>query len=174
MREPAGFDEFVVAHSPGLVRSASLLTGDVGQAEDLVQTALTKAWQRWDRIEPGPAGVAYVRRIVVSTFLSWRRRRWYGEIPSDRVPDSAAPGDSSSGVDTRLAVLAALRSLPARQRAVLVLRFFDDLSEQETAEVLGCSVGTVKSQASKAKAALRTSSTLSSLFLEEVGHDPRR
>ena len=104
MREPDGFREFVASSSPSLVRSATLLTGDVGLAEDLVQTALTKAWLRWDRVEPGQSGVAYVRKIILSTFLSWRRRRWYGEIPSERLPDLDRSPDPTAQVETRMAV----------------------------------------------------------------------
>jgi RNA polymerase sigma-70 factor (sigma-E family) len=147
------FDEFVAARSPALWRSAYLLTGDRQRAEDLVQTALVKAWRRWASIERPEA---YVRAAIATTYTDWWRRRWTGEVPTDAVPDVASP-PATSGVEVRRDVLLALAGLPRGQRAVVVLRFFDDLTEQQAAEALGVSVGTVKSQTSRALAALRTS-----------------
>lgn len=171
MHEPDGFRDFVVARSPALVRSAWLLTGDQGEAEDLVQTALAKTWQRWPRVVRQDAPEAYVRRVMLTTFLSWTRRRSRRELPSDVVPDQAGPADAFAVADLREAVRTALRSLPPRQRAVVVLRFFDDLTEAQAADVLDCSVGTVKSQTSKALAKLRGCNALSGTWDEEVSRD---
>lgn len=142
------FDEFLAARSGALLRTAYLLTHDHALAEDLLQTALTKAWFAWDRIE-GRAE-PYVRRILVTTYASWWRRRWNGERPADELPDR---GQTDAVEDTDL--WTALGRLPKRMRAVVVLRYFEDLTESETAQLLGCSVGTVKSQTSKALAKLR-------------------
>jgi RNA polymerase sigma-70 factor (sigma-E family) len=142
------FDEFVAARSSALLRTAYLLTHDHGRAEDLLQTALAKAWFSWSRIDSSPE--AYVRRILVTTYASWWRRRWNGEQATDEMPDSGRE-DGRADVD----LWTALGRLPRRQRAVVVLRYFEDLTETETARVLGCSVGTVKSQTAKAFAKLR-------------------
>ena len=146
------FSAFVSERSQPLLRTAYLLTRDWALAEDLLQTALTKAWFAWSRIDTSPE--AYVRKILVNAFLSWRRRRWVGEEPWADPPDR--PGvDPYGAVDDRSAIWQLLGRLPARQRAVVVLRYYEDLSEAQAAELLGCSVGTVKSQASKALAKLR-------------------
>jgi RNA polymerase sigma-70 factor (sigma-E family) len=151
-----GFDEFVVSRSARLLRTAFLLTQDWALAEDLLQASLVKAWSAWRRIDGDPE--PYVRRVLVNTNTSWWRRRWRAEVPTDRLPESAT--DPYPGHDEREQVWHALRRLPARQRAVIVLRYFDALSEAEIAEAMGCSVGTVKSQASKALAKLRLDETL--------------
>jgi RNA polymerase sigma-70 factor (sigma-E family) len=145
------FDAFVLARSRGLLRTAYLLTQDVALAEDLVQTALAKAWFAWGRIEGGDPE-PYVRRILVNTYASWWRRRWNGEQPSADLPETPAGAESG---EERTDVWRALQRLPRRQRAVVVLRYYEDLTEVETARVLGCSTGTVKSQTSKAFAKLR-------------------
>ncbi len=142
------FDAFVAAASRRLLATAYLLTGDHGRAEDLLQTALAKTWLAWARVEtPEP----YVRRAMVNTYASWWRRRWRGERPTDDLPDQVYLEESSDQHD----LWVALRRLPRGQRAVLVLRFYEDLTEVETAQVLGCSVGTVKSQSAKGIAKLR-------------------
>ncbi|ADU50093.1 RNA polymerase, sigma-24 subunit, ECF subfamily [Intrasporangium calvum DSM 43043] len=153
--ERDGFDAFVAARSTRLLRTAYLLTHDRGLAEDLVQTALAKAWFAWGRIEGAPE--AYVRRIMVNTYSTWWRRKWNGEEPTDELPETGPAGRTreSGRTDDRTDLWDALGRLPKRQRAVVVLRFYEDQSEAETAELLGCSVGTVKSQASKALAKLR-------------------
>jgi RNA polymerase sigma-70 factor (sigma-E family) len=175
MKDPEGFREFVAARSAALVRSACLLTGDEGTAQDLVQATLIRTWSRWPRVARQDAPEAYVRKVMLSIFLSWSRRRWRGEIPTSTLPDSADTGDHAHDVAVRLAVAVALRELPARQRAVVVLRYFDDFTGAQTAHALGCSIGTVKSQASKALARLRQSPSLGDLFVEgmEVPHDAR-
>lgn len=165
MDEPPGFRAFVAARSPALVRSAWLLTGNEATAQDLVQAALARTWPRWSRIT-ADAPEAYVRRVMLSIFLTWRRRRWRDELPVDVPPERAVDTDAFAEADLRASVLAALRTLPARQRAVVVLRFLDDMTEAETAAVLGCSVGTVKSQAARALARLREYPGLAELLTE--------
>ena len=149
MRDDDAFAEFVRDRSPELLRSAWLLTGDWHAAHDLVQTALEKSWPRWGRRIEHPE--AYVRRVLLTTYLSWRRRRWWGELPSASVPESGVADQP----ELRLALLQVLGRLTPRQRVVIVLRYFDDLSEAETAGLLGCSVGTVKSHASRGLQELR-------------------
>lgn len=148
-----GFDGFVAARGDALWRSAWLLTGDHQLAEDLVQTALAKSWRAWERV--GADGFeAYVRRVMYTTYISWWRRKWRGERPTEHLPERpAATADS----DARNDLVAALGGLPRGQRAVVVLRYFEDLTEQQTATALGIGVGTVKSQCSRALTALRSS-----------------
>ena len=171
MEEPDGFRDFVESRSRPLLRSAWLLTGDWALAEDLVQTALASTRVRWPRIVRRDAPELYVRRVIVSTYLSWNRRRWRGEVPSGDMPELLAPGDVMADSDLHESVRLELDRLPHRQRAVLVLRYFDDLTEAQTAQILGCSVGTVKSQASRALAKLRDSPTIGVLLEEEGSHD---
>jgi RNA polymerase sigma-70 factor (sigma-E family) len=146
------FDAFVVARSSALLRTAYLLTRDHALAEDLLQSSLTKAWFAWSRIETAPE--AYVRKVLVNTYATWWRRRWNGELSTSTLPDEgvASTSDASNASHD---LWQAMARLPRRQRAVVVLRYFEDLSETETAALLGCSVGTVKSQASRALAKLR-------------------
>ncbi|MFG2106227.1 SigE family RNA polymerase sigma factor [Micromonospora chersina] len=158
MITPEGFDDFVVTRSPRLLRTAFLLTRDWALAEDLLQTALARAWEAWRRIDGDPE--PYVRRIIVNAYASSWRRRWRGELPTADLPEVTAEVDPHAGLDDRDRLWRALGRLPRRQRAVLVLRYFEDLSEVEISEVLGCSVGTVKSQASRAVAKLRLDETL--------------
>jgi len=162
--EPDGFRAFVEARSRALLRSGWLLTGDWQAAEDLVQTALAAAWPRWASLTRAEAPELYVRKIMVTTFLRWRRRRWNGEITTGEVPDHRAGGDAFGQVDVRLSLAAALDCLPARQRVVIVLRYFADLSEAQTAAVMGCSAGTVKSHSAKAMSRLRDTPGLSEVM----------
>jgi RNA polymerase sigma-70 factor (sigma-E family) len=150
------FKEFVRARWSHLVRTAYLLTGDVHLAEDLTQTALAKAYRSWRRISRADHPEAYVRRMLVSCNSDRFRKRRVTEALTDTPPETAGPDEPVSWVEERSALLAALAQLPAKQRAVVVLRYWEDLSEAEVAEVLGCSTGTVKSQASKGLAKLRT------------------
>lgn len=152
-----GFDEFVDARYHRLVRLAYLLTRDNGTAEDLVQTALVKSWPKWRRIEQDPE--AYVRRVMVNTYATWWRRRWRNEHPTEDLPDGDADRHEQH-VDDRTDLWRALGELTPRQRAVIVLRFYEDQTEAQTADILGCSVGTVKSQTSKALARLRVDDAL--------------
>ena len=157
MGDAPEFTAFVAARTPALLRTAYLLTGDWAAGEDLLQTTLEQCWRRWNRLGEHPE--PYVRRAMLRTFLSWRRRRWTGETPTEQLPELAG-ADAMSAYDEREQLWRALQRLPRGQRAVIVLRYFDDLSEQETAAVLGIAVGTVKSQASKALAALRVDESL--------------
>jgi RNA polymerase sigma-70 factor (sigma-E family) len=155
MAEPDGFRDYVAARQRGLLRAAWLLTGDWHSAEDLVQAALVRVWPRWARVAAGGDPDAYVRRVLVNVYLSARRRRWHGEYATGELPDGPTGADEFASVDLRDAVGRALSGLGRRQRAVLVLRYFDDLSEAQVAAAMGCSIGTVKSQSAKALAKLR-------------------
>jgi RNA polymerase sigma-70 factor (sigma-E family) len=156
--ERVPFADFVVGRGQSLQRTAYLLTGDWALAEDLVQTALARAYPRWDRIVRDDPE-AYVRQALVNTWSSWWRRRWRGEVPTEEMPDRAGV-DEYAGADRRSAVHEALTRLPRRQRAIVVLRYHEDLTESQVAHALGISVGTVKSQASKALAKLRGDAAL--------------
>ncbi|MEO8695590.1 MAG: SigE family RNA polymerase sigma factor [Acidimicrobiales bacterium] len=149
------FDAFVRESSAALARLAFLLTGDRQLGEDLLQTALSKVLPHWHRVVATGDPTPYVRTVMVRTAIGWRRRRWNGETPAQDLPEPTAAADFSSALDTRERLRVALTTLPARQRAVVVLRFYEDRSEAEVADLLGCSVGTVKSQAAKALAKLR-------------------
>jgi RNA polymerase sigma-70 factor (sigma-E family) len=145
------FAAFVALRYGDLLRTAFLLTGSHHAAEDLVQACLLKAMPRWGTIaEP----MTYLRRVMVNQRVSWWRRL-RRELPHADPPDRAVP-DGAGGADERTVVLAALAGLPPRMRAVLVLRYWEDQSEAETADLLGCSTGTVKAQASRGLARLRT------------------
>jgi RNA polymerase sigma-70 factor (sigma-E family) len=165
--DPAGFTAFMQDAARGLQRTAWLLTGDWSSADDLVQAALVKTWQRWDHIDHRAAH-GYVRRVMVTTFLGWRSRRWTSELALGWLPDRHDEHEAFDEIDLRSTLIAALRLLPRQQRAVVVLRYFDDLSEASTAEVLGCSVGTVKSHATRAMKALRAVPGLASLADERT------
>lgn len=154
MREEQSFDELVEACSPRLLRTAWLLTGDPQLAEDLLQTALTTTYLRWRSLRDTGAAEAYVRKVMASTASRWWRRKWHGERPSDVLPERAGD-DPYDAVDDRQGLRRALAALPARQRACVVLRFYDDLSEAQVADALDCSVGTVKSSTSRALVRLR-------------------
>jgi RNA polymerase sigma-70 factor (sigma-E family) len=158
MADESDFDEFVVSRSPALLRTAYLLVQDEGRAEDLVQTALTKAWFAWKRIEDPEA---YVRRIMVTTSASWWRRRWNRETPTDQPQEPPVPKGADEPANTQ-DLWVAIGHLPRGQRAVVVLRYLEDRTEADTAYLLGCSVGTVKSQCSKALAKLRSDGALAS------------
>ncbi len=148
-RGQAGFEEFVTARRPALLRTAYLLTGNAHDAEDLVQTTLLRVVPRWNRIAAHPE--PYVRRVLARESVTrWRARRWRERSVAE-LPEPA----SAERPNDRDALLRALATLSPRQRAVLVLRYFDDLTEPATAEVLGISVGTVKSHAREGLARLR-------------------
>lgn len=153
-RDTAAFSEYVAVRWLPMLRTARLLTGDDGLAEDLVQAALERCYATWPRLRSPDAADAYVRRTIVNTFVTWQRRRSWHEVPRDRMPE-AEGADQVVDVAERSVVMDALAQLPARQRAVVVLRFYEDLSVQQTAGLLGCSAGTVKSQTSHALTKLR-------------------
>ncbi|MDH6519187.1 RNA polymerase sigma-70 factor (sigma-E family) [Streptomyces sp. SAI-208] len=150
------FQEFVRARWSHLVRTAYLLTGDAHHAEDLTQTALAKAYRSWRRVSRSDNPEAYVRRMLVTCNSDRFRKRRVKESLTDAPPERAGRDEAVARVDERGVLMAALAQLPPRQRAVVVMRYWEDLSEAEAAEVLGCSQGTVKSQASKGLAKLRT------------------
>lgn len=148
------FPDFVTRQQQALLRLAFLLAGDRGHAEDLVQTALMKTYRHWDRIVRRGEPSAYVRRALVTTHTSWRRRAWHREQPGGRLPDVPAaeqPDRPDSGEELRRALLA----LPPRMRATVVLRYYEDLSELRTAQLMGCSESTVNTQAARGLARLR-------------------
>jgi RNA polymerase sigma-70 factor (sigma-E family) len=147
------FEEFVVAALPDLLRFGVVLTGDRHRADDLVQIALVKTMRRWSYITHDQP-VAYVRRVMVNTHLSW----WRGRRPESQLPDTFDVVDTTRGVaayDDQDQLARGLAALPPRQRAVVVLRYYVGLSEAEIADTLGCTPGTVKSQAAKALISLR-------------------
>ena len=149
------FEEFAVAALPGLLRFGVILTGDRHRADDLVQSALVKTMRRWSHIDHAHP-TAYVRRAMVNAHLSWWRSRAAREA---RIPDTfdvPAPGDAAAAYDDQDQLARALAVLPPRQRAVIVLRYYEGLSEAEIADELGCARGTVKSQAAKALRTLRS------------------
>ena len=151
------FADFVRQRSAPMLRTAWLLTGgDWALAEDLAQAAFSQVWRHWSRVSVMEAPDAYAHKVMLNTFLSWRRRRWTAEISTERIVVSPATTGGFATVDTREVLRHALRQLTAKQRAVITLRYFEDRSEAETAAIMGCTVGTVKSQASRAIAKLRT------------------
>jgi RNA polymerase sigma-70 factor (sigma-E family) len=152
--EPEGFREFVTERYAALVRYGTLLTGDHGHGEDLVQTALITACRAWRRLHPDGDPEAYTRRVMSRGAWRAARRLWRQEQPAAELPETVHENPYDMH-DTAHLVLSALRALPAQQRVVLVLRYWGGLSEQEIADQLGCSPGTVKSRASRAIAALR-------------------
>jgi RNA polymerase sigma-70 factor (sigma-E family) len=147
------FEEFAASRLPALLRFAVVLTGDRGLAEDVVQEVLIRTHAKWRRIGGLDAPEPYVRRMVVNEYLSWRRR-WARLIPQAEPADRSVADHAAQHAE-RDALLSELRKLPTRQRAVLVLRYYEGLSDLEIASVLGCSHGTVRGYASRALAALR-------------------
>jgi RNA polymerase sigma-70 factor (sigma-E family) len=155
VRDEAGFRSFVEANGAVLRHAARLLTGDHHRGEDLVQTVLTKMYLKWDRID---APLAYARRALVTAHIESTRRRWWGERPTETLPD--VPGaDATRTADERDELRRMLGELNPRERAVVVLRYYCDQSEQDTAAALGMPVGTVKSTCARALARLRVEAT---------------
>ena len=148
------FVQFVSARWSSLYRLAYLLTASPSAAEDLLQTTLEKAYVSWSRIGRMEFPEAYVRRMLVNALVSSRRRAWLREVPSESVPEVSG-GAIDVGVVDRSLLWPLVCALPVRQRAVIVLRYYEDLTEAQIAEVLGCAPGTVKSQTSAAMKALR-------------------
>ncbi|HEY4854715.1 MAG TPA: SigE family RNA polymerase sigma factor [Streptosporangiaceae bacterium] len=153
------FREYVATRSASLLRMAYLLTHNRADAEDLVQAALAKAYQAWDRIEDRGAVDGYVRRAMVNTHISWWRRRRVEEYPTDDIPEQAV-ADHAGDSELQDALRRAIERLPRRMRAAVVLRYYEDMSEAEIADVLGVSQGTVKSTVSRAVAKLRIDNEL--------------
>jgi len=151
----SGFAELVDARSTALLRLAYAVVGDHQLAQDLLQEALVKVYVAWPRLRDASGAEAYARRTIVTTAISWRRRRSFHEPPVDVVPDSEGDADQGDRLAIHDVLWQQVRGLPPRQRTALVLRYYEDLSEAETAELMGCSTGTVKSQASHAMTRLR-------------------
>jgi RNA polymerase sigma-70 factor (sigma-E family) len=160
------FDSYVAVAWQRLLRSAWLLTGDWHRAEDLLQTVLARAYGRWHRLRDD-APDAYLRAMLATTYLTWWRRRWRGELPTGDMPETPV-ADEYQTVELRHVFAAALAALPRRQRAVLMLRYHADLTEAATARTLGISVGTVKSCTSRALATLRVDPRLHELIGREI------
>jgi len=150
-----GLDSFVHARAQALTRCAYLLVFDAELAQDLMQQGLTAVAERWPKLREGnPEG--YARKVILNGAATrWRRRMIIQETVVATLPDIPAPYDATAELDQRMVITSALRQLPPRQRAALVLRFYEDLTEEQTADLLGCSVGTVKSQTHRALANLR-------------------
>ncbi len=165
------FEEFMTSRWPGLVRLAFGLTGDRWLAEDLAQTALASAYASWWRVRRADDPDAYVRRILVNASRSRFRRHRVTEQPAASAPEVAVP-DPAASVDERSALVEALQALPQRQRAVVVLRYWEDLSDAQAGALLGCSASTVRSQAARALAKLRASGALTDAGPD--GTAPRR
>lgn len=153
-REVMAFTEFMSVSSASLFRTAFLIVGDHQLAQDLLQESLIKTYIAWPRLRDVSKAEAYTRKTIVTTAISWRRRRSFHERPTDRLPDTAVP-DPGEAVTTHASIVVQLRTLPPRQRAAIVLRYYEDLSETQTAEVMGCSVGAVKSHVSTGLGRLR-------------------
>lgn len=149
------FESFFRTRAPALLRTAYLLTGDRFLAEDLVQDALARTHRAWRRLSAGGNPEAYARRVMYHLQVSRGRQRRASEVLPGELPNPASTHDHASDAVQRLVLRRALLALPARQRAVIVLRFFEDRSEAETAEILECRVGTVKSHTFRALARLR-------------------
>jgi RNA polymerase sigma-70 factor (sigma-E family) len=148
------FEAFVASRYAVLVRAARIVSYDPSQAEDLVQAALIRTYSHWSSLRDPVAAQSYTHTTLVRLALRGQRRRWRGERPTAKLPELAGP-DAYAASDNADAVRRALAGIPANQRAVLVLRYYLEMSETEIAEVLKCPVGTVKSRTSRALAALR-------------------
>ena len=154
-RDRAEFTEFVAARSAALHRAAYLMVGDASLAQDLVQEALTKTYVAWPRLHDKGNAEAYTRKAITTTAISWFRRKGWSHERSTATPPELLTAGHADGVTQSAWLWAALQELPARQRAAIVLRFYEDLTEAQTAEAMGCAVGTVKSQVSAGIAKLR-------------------
>jgi RNA polymerase sigma-70 factor (sigma-E family) len=150
-----GFAGFVRENTPALLRTAYLLTGNANQAEELVQDTLVRLYPKWDRVASADVPLAYVRRSLTNAYINQRRRAARREVPYEDVPERPDPYDVMDEVADRDQIWAGLRHLPQRQRAALVLRFFEGMSDEESALALGCRVGTVRSLISRGLATLR-------------------
>ncbi|MEU5963815.1 SigE family RNA polymerase sigma factor [Micromonospora parva] len=166
-----GYRDYVGARLEPLRRTAYLLCGDWHTADDLVSTALVKLLRHWPRVSVMANPDAYVRRALLRVWLDERRRPWRREAAWAEVPDQPSAAVATEGAADRLTILALLAELPPRRRAVLVLRYFCDLSVEETARELGCTAGTVKSQSARAIEALRGRLVDLPTRIEEVRND---
>jgi RNA polymerase sigma-70 factor (sigma-E family) len=165
--DDVAFTQFVADTHARLSRSARLLTGDWHAAEDLVQATLMKVYRQWRKVAAADSALAYTQRIMLNLFLTSLRRRWWGESPQEQLPDAEeTASDFTGAVGSRAALSQALQQLPRRQRAVVVLRYYEDLSVEQTAHLLDCSAATVRSQASRALAKLRSDAGIALLEME--------
>lgn len=161
---PSSFDDFVAERTDQLLRYATALTCDPHLAKDVVQEVLLRAQQRWRRIEAADQPMAYVRRMIMNEYLSWRRRRANRDVMvahAKLVELGGSVADQTGRFDERQEMLGRIVRLPRRQRAVLVLRYYEDLADDEIAAVLGCTEATVRSHVSRALATLRADGTMS-------------
>ena len=149
------FEGFVAARGSTLLRHAYVLTGDRHLAEDLVQETLAHLYRRWGRVAATASPEAYVKTSITRQYLSWRRRRSSGERPSDRLPENPSAFGGTDAIDDDDVIWRLLARLPRKQRAILALRYYDDQSDAQIAEILGVSASTVRSNASRALATLR-------------------
>ncbi len=149
------FEEFARARLPAVLAFATVLTGQRATAEDLAQEVLIRVHARWDRIGQLDRPEMYVRKMILNEFLSWRRRSWRLVPAGDNQLTTGSAPDHATGYAEHAAMLAEIARLPRRQRAVLVLRYYEDRSDAEIAELLGCAPGSVRAYASRALAALR-------------------
>ena len=150
MDDDRKFSRFVAERTPALLRLAYLVTGDRDKAQDLLQESLIRLHGRWGRIRDPAARDAYLRRIIVTRAINDRKRRWNGEYAAPDLISIGGTDDPWPAADLRHGLVAALRGLSTDHRAVLVLRYYEDLTEAQTADVLGCSLGTVKSRSARA------------------------
>lgn len=165
----ADFDAFMSATWASLFRTAYLLTGDYQLAEDLLQTAYAKVFLSWSRVSTMEKPVAYTRKVVTNQAMSWWRRRSSSEVPTSEIPSGLDAGHEDR-ITQASVVWAALASLPSKQRAVMVLRYYEDLSEAEIADMLDISTGSVKSHASAARAVL--AQRLGALVHDAINGEP--
>jgi RNA polymerase sigma-70 factor (sigma-E family) len=159
VRPEVGFAGFVRANTPALLRTAYLLTGNAQHAEELVQDTLVRLYPKWDRVQAADAPLAYVRRSLTNGYINQQRRAVRREYAYQDVPERVDPRDALTQLADRDEIWAGLSLLPERQRAALVLRFFEDLSDEDTAAALGCRIGTVRSLISRGLASLRAQMT---------------
>jgi RNA polymerase sigma-70 factor (sigma-E family) len=156
VRQDVGFAGFVRENTSALLRTAYLLTGNAQQAEELVQDTLARMYPKWQRVAEADAPLAYVRRSLTNGYINQQRRAARREYAFEQVPERPDPYDAITRLADRDQIWEGLRFLPERQRAALVLRFFEDLSDEQSAAALGCRVGTVRSLISRGLTALRT------------------
>jgi RNA polymerase sigma-70 factor (sigma-E family) len=149
------FEEFAHTRLPALLAFATVLTGQRATAEDVTQEVLIRAHGRWDQIARLDRPELYVRKMVLNEFLSWRRRSWRTVPAANPVPVQDGTADHTASYDEHAAMVTQIGKLPRRQRAVLALRYYEDRSDAEIAELLGCTPSAVRAYASRALAALR-------------------
>jgi RNA polymerase sigma-70 factor (sigma-E family) len=155
VRVEAGFAGFVRENTSALLRTAYLLTGNAQSAEELVQDTFARLYPKWERVEAAEVPIAYVRRSLANAYVNQQRRASRREHPYEQVPERAEERDVFGQLDDRDEIWAGLRGLPDRQRAALVLRFFEGLSDSESAAALGCREGTIRSLISRGLSTLR-------------------